>query len=279
MNIFQKSHFILKPKKSFGQHFLKNGPIVSRIVDSLRSQDEYQGVLEVGPGKGVLTKLLQEKYDNFFAIEADEDMVRYLTNTFPALSEKIILADFLKFNLPTLFPTQQFALIGNFPYNISSQIIFKLIKNRQYIPEMVGMFQKELAQRIIAGPGSKTYGVISVFTQAYFSGSYLFQVKNTHFTPPPKVQSAVIRLERLANQELPCDEKLFRQIVKTTFGQRRKMLRNTLKGIVKEPSLLKDSYFTQRPEKLSVEDFIQLTLKVQHASPNENEASAGQPAN
>ena len=279
MNIFQKSQFKLKPKKSYGQHFLKSDSIATKIVDSLNPQNEYQGVLEVGPGKGVLTKLLHDKYDNFFAIEADEDMVQYLTNAYPSLSNQIIFADFLKFNLSTIFPDQQFALIGNFPYNISSQIIFKLLKNRQFIPEMVGMFQKELAQRIIAEPGSKTYGVISVFAQAYYSGHYLFQVKNTHFSPPPKVQSAVIRLKRLANQELPCDEKLFRQIVKTTFGQRRKMLRNTLKGLVKEPSLLKDSYFTQRPERLSVDDFIQLTLKIQNASSHENEASEGQPAN
>jgi 16S rRNA (adenine1518-N6/adenine1519-N6)-dimethyltransferase len=252
----------LKAKKSFGQHFLTSDPIALRIVESLQLTGEYRRVLEVGPGKGVLTKFLLEKPFELFAVEADEDMVSYLQNFFPALDGRLIFADFLKLRLDEVMGQEAFALIGNFPYNISSQILIKMLDYREQIPELVGMFQREMAERVIAPPGSKTYGVISVLVQAYYTGEYLFTVKPGSFNPPPKVQSAVIRLARKAEQQLGCDEKLFRRIVKQAFNQRRKMLRNTLKTMLPE-EVLKEDYFQQRPEVLSVEDFIALTLRVE----------------
>lgn len=216
-------------------------------------------VLEVGPGKGILTTFVAECFPDFRAVEADRDMVAYLLEHHPDWQEKIVEADFMKLDLQTLFGGQTFQLIGNFPYNISSQIIFRMIENKELIPEMVGMFQYEVARRIVSGPGSKEYGIISVLTQAWYEGTYLFDVDRESFSPPPKVQSGVIRLRRKKHVKLECDEVRFIQVVKTAFGQRRKMMRNTLRSLCEDPGLLEDERFTRRPEQLDVQAFIDLT--------------------
>jgi len=255
--------FIMKAKKSFGQHFLNREDVAERIANSMRHADSFNALLEVGPGKGVLTKYLYPKDLDFLAVEADKDMVAYLEYYHKDLEGRIIAEDFLKLPLDQVFDGRQFGLIGNFPYNISSQILFHMLKYREYVPELVGMFQKELAERVIAGPGSKAYGVISLLVQAYYTGEYLFTVQPGSFSPPPKVKSGVIRLERKENDELGCDHKLFRTVVKTTFSQRRKMLRNTVKSMVQDESLLKEDFFNLRPEQLSLRDFVELTNFVQ----------------
>ncbi len=254
----------MKAKKSYGQHFLNSDPIAERIAGSLRLTDAYRKVLEVGPGRGMLTQYLLDR-DEFelFAVEADRDMVLYLHKHFPQLKDHLLQGDFLQLPLEQVFPGEPFGLIGNFPYNISSQILFRMVAYRRQVPEMVGMFQKEVAERVVAGPGSKTYGVISVLVQAYYEGEYLFGVDKSKFTPPPKVQSAVIRLTRKAETELSCDEDLFRKVVKQAFSQRRKMLRNTMKTLVPDAPMLEEDFFNQRPERLSVQDFIELTRRIE----------------
>ena len=249
----------MKAKKSYGQHFLTSEDIAHRISKSLLLTDQYDKVLEIGPGRGMLTKYLLDQPYELIVVEADRDMVFYLNQHFPQLREKIISEDFLRVNLNLFFGDQPFALIGNFPYNISSQIIFRMLEYRSQIPEMVGMFQREVALRIVAGPGSKTYGVISVLVQAFYEGSVLFEVDKSLFNPPPKVQSAVIRLTRKEKPTIHTNEKLFKQVVKQAFSQRRKMLRNTMKAFMKGDDLLKEDFFTRRPEQLSLEDYIQLT--------------------
>lgn len=248
----------MRAKKSYGQHFLNNEQIAERIAHLLRPGEAYRRVLEIGPGKGMLTKYLLDRDFRLTVVEADRDMVSYLQRHFPSLKEDIIPADFLKVPLDQLF-SEPFAIIGNFPYNISSQILFKMLEYRHLIPELVGMFQLEVAKRVIAPPGTKVYGVISVLVQAYYEGELCVSVDNTNFTPPPKVQSGVIRLRRKEQAEIDYDEKLFRRVVKQAFGQRRKMLRNTMKSILSDRELLADPFFNQRPEKLSVADFVQLT--------------------
>lgn len=250
----------MKAKKSYGQHFLKDEQIAARIADSLSLAGQaYRQVVEVGPGRGMLTRFLLQKPFELLAIEADRDMVLFLNKHFPELKGRVVSGDFLKVALPELMQEKPFGLIGNFPYNISSQILFKMLKHRQYIPEMAGMFQKEVAERVVAGPGSKTYGVISVLVQAFYEGEYLFTVDKKSFSPPPKVQSAVIRLIRKEQQDLGCDEQLFRQVVKQAFSQRRKMLRNTMKALIKGDPLLDEPFFEQRPERLGLQDYILLT--------------------
>jgi 16S rRNA (adenine1518-N6/adenine1519-N6)-dimethyltransferase len=249
----------LKAKKSYGQHFLIDEEISSRIAASLTLSDGLNNVLEVGPGKGMLTKYLIEKGFNFKAVEADRDMVSYLQENYPQLDGKIISEDFLKLNLEEIFGNEPLALIGNYPYNISSQIIFKMIDYKDLIPEMVGMFQKEVGERIVAPPGSKTYGIISVLAQAYYEGELLIQVGPESFDPPPKVQSVVIKLKRKDHLEIDCNPKVFKRVVKQAFSQRRKMLRNTMKAFIKGDDLLQSDFFLQRPEQLSVEQFITLT--------------------
>lgn len=252
----------MQAKKSFGQHFLTNEGIAQRIANSLVLDDGPNRVLEVGPGKAMLTKYLLEKDYELKCVEADTDMVDYLNVNFPALHGKIIFDDFMKLDLATVFDGQPFHIIGNFPYNISSQIVFKMVEYRSTVPQLVGMFQKEMAQRIIAPPGGKDYGVISVLTQAFYEGKYLFSVSNGNFNPPPKVQSGVIRLWR-KEAPLGCDEVLFRKVVKQAFSQRRKMLRNTVKPFFeKTPQVLEEVFFTQRPEVLSVEAFVELTNRI-----------------
>lgn len=264
--LYKTTHSSLKAKKSFGQHFLHKEDIARRIASSLTLP--YERVLEVGPGKGMLTKLLTAPGRDLAAVEADRDMVAYLETHFPTdAGLRIIAADFLQLDLATIFEGQSFALIGNFPYNISSQILFRMLDFRTIIPEMVGMFQREVAVRVVSGPGNKDYGVISVLLQAYYEGQYLFGVDKSCFSPPPQVQSGVIRMLRKPEQTLPCGEPLFRQVVKQSFGQRRKMLRNTLKPFFNtQPDILQESFFLQRPEQLSVADFIELTLRIEEAN-------------
>lgn len=255
----------MKAKKSFGQHFLNRPDIAQRIAQGLTKHAETDNrVLEIGPGQGMLTEyLLAEKYD-LKCVEADRDMVGILQKKYPPLSTNILLEDFLDTDLEKVFEGKSFCLIGNFPYNISSQILIKMVENRHLIPEMVGMFQKEVADRVVSKEGSKTYGVISVLIQAFYEGKTIIDVDKSCFTPPPKVQSSVIRLVRKPDTEggLGCDEKLFRRVVKQSFGQRRKMLRNTLKGMLPDTVLSTEVFFTKRPEQLSLADFVALTKRI-----------------
>lgn len=251
-----------RAKKSLGQHFLTDQFIAQNIVSAL-SADENSHVLEVGPGQGVLTQyLIQANYD-FKAIELDDQLVPLLKKKYPILEDKIIHFDFLKADFDRIFEGNEFSVIGNFPYNISSQIIFKIIQYRHLVPEMVGMFQKEVAERIVAPPGSKTYGVISVLTQAYYSGHVIYQVPPESFDPPPKVDSAVIILTRNEVEREDYNPSLFKSIVKTAFKQRRKMLRNSLKSLIPEGTELGTELLTKRPEQLSVQDFIEITQKIE----------------
>ena len=255
---------LVKPKKALGQHFLKDLQIAQRISDTLSDYKDLP-VLEIGPGMGVLTQYLLTAGHDLTVVELDMESVDYLEQNFPALEGRILAEDFLRLDLAKLFP-DQFCVIGNYPYNISSQIFFKMLDNKDIIPCCTGMIQKEVAERIAAGPGSKTYGILSVLIQAWYKVEYLFTVSEHVFNPPPKVKSAVIRMTRNDTQELGCDEKLFKQVVKTTFNQRRKTLRNSIKPILgKECPLTEDTLFNKRPEQLSVEEFIDLTNKVEIA--------------
>lgn len=212
---------------------------------------------------GMLTKyLLQNEAYTTYAVEADRDMVAYLKQHYPMLEERLIAKDFLEFDPVSVFGTEQFCLIGNFPYNISTQILFSMLDHRALIPEMVGMFQKEVADRIVSPPGSKVYGITSVLMQAFYKTEYLFTVERGSFNPPPKVLSAVIRLTRKENFQLGCEEKLFRTLVKTAFNQRRKMLRNTLKPFFPEDMLMQDPFFEKRPEVLGWEDYVRLAVAI-----------------
>jgi len=260
----------VKAKKHLGQHFLKDENIAKKIADAL-TENGYNNVLEIGPGMGVLTKYILKKKPKVTVFEIDAESVIYLKEVFTVeqisidtSTEKfqIIEGDFLKCNLKEVFNNQQVAIIGNFPYNISSQIVFKAIENRDVVPEFSGMFQKEVAERIAEKPGSKTYGILSVLTQAFFDAEYLFTVPPSVFNPPPKVDSGVIRCTRKENFTLPVEEKLFFRVVKTAFNQRRKMLRSSLKSFNLSLSLKEDPIFAKRPEQLSVSDFILLTQKI-----------------
>ena len=247
----------VRAKKHLGQHFLNDLNVAQKIADSLQHQ-AYKQVLEIGPGMGVLTQFLLQKDSEVFVIEIDTESVVYLKTHFPLLNNHIIEGDFLKLPLNEIFK-EPFALIGNFPYNISSQILFKALEHKEIIPEITGMFQKEVAERVASQPGNKNYGIISVLLQAYYNIEYLFTVNEDVFTPPPKVKSGVIRLSRKENQTLDCDEKLFKRVVKTAFNQRRKTLRNALKSITLVNEKKAEPYLGLRAEQLSVNDFIQLT--------------------
>lgn len=244
----------VRAKKHLGQHFLKDEAIAQRIVEAVSND---LPLLEIGPGTGVLTKQLIGRPD-FYAADIDTESIEFLKTSFAEHQHKILHADFLRMDLEKLFPGK-FAVIGNFPYNISSQIMFRVLDYRHKIETAVGMFQKEVAERIAEKPGTKTYGILSVFLQAYYDIEYLFTVEPGAFNPPPKVRSAVIRLKRNAVEQLNCDEALFKTIVKTTFNQRRKMIRNTLRSFIKNESLFTHRLFTLRPERLSVADFVELT--------------------
>lgn len=252
----------VKAKKHLGQHFLTDELIAQQIADSL-TEKGYKNVLEIGPGMGVLTKYLLKKSLNIHVIEIDTESVEYLQAHYLNLADNIISKDFLKIDLTDYFGNEQVAIIGNFPYNISTQIVFKTLENRNQIPEFAGMFQKEVALRIAEKEGSKVYGILSVLTQAFYDVEYLFTVPPTVFNPPPKVDSGVIRFIRKENYTLPVDEKLFYRVVKTAFQQRRKTLRNSLKTLNLSDNLREDSIFAKRPEQLSVQEFISLTSKIE----------------
>ncbi|MCF4100357.1 16S rRNA (adenine(1518)-N(6)/adenine(1519)-N(6))-dimethyltransferase RsmA [Gillisia sp. M10.2A] len=252
----------VRAKKHLGQHFLMDENVAKNIADSL-TYSGYKNVLEIGPGMGVLTKYLVKKDIDFHVIEIDSESVVYLKENYPELEGKVHEKDFLKYDLKEIFQEEPYAIIGNFPYNISTQIVFKTLENRDQIPEFSGMFQKEVAQRIAAPHGNKTYGILSVLTQAFYDVTYLFTVPPGVFNPPPKVDSGVILLKRKEDFKLPCDEALFFRVVKTAFQQRRKTLRNSLKIFQLPDELREDVIFNQRPEQLSTEEFIDLTLKIQ----------------
>lgn len=256
---------LVKPKKFLGQHFLKDLQVAQDIADTVDTFPQLP-ILEVGPGMGVLTQFLVKKQRLVKVVEVDYESVAYLRKAYPSLEDHIIEDDFLKMNLQHLFKGEQFVLTGNYPYNISSQIFFKMLEYKNLIPCCTGMIQKEVAERIAAGPGSKTYGIISILIQAWYRVEYLFTVSEQVFNPPPKVKSAVIRMTRNETQELGCDEKLFKTVVKTTFNQRRKTLRNSIKPILgTECPLTQDALFNRRPEQLSVQEFIDLTNRVEQA--------------
>lgn len=266
-----KSTSFVRPKKSLGQHFLHDKNVAEKIVGALQSASSQEAVLEVGPGMGVLTRILLEaEKHNLKVIEIDRDSVAYLKTHYPHLN--VIEGDFLEMDLSKIFPTK-FSIIGNFPYNISSQILFKVYENKNQVWQVVGMLQKEVADRIAAPHGNKTYGILSVLLQAYYRIDYLFKVPPGVFNPPPKVMSAVVRLERNDRVTLPCDEVLFKQVVKQGFNNRRKTLRNALKNLIlpafqAQPegslaTLLEHEIFNKRAEQLSVEDFIYLTQLIE----------------
>lgn len=252
----------VKAKKHLGQHFLKDENIAKKIADTL-SLEGYKNVLEIGPGMGVLTKYLLEKKTTTYVIEIDSESVEYLQANYLNLAPRIIEKDFLKYNLNDVFKGEPLAIIGNFPYNISSQIVFKTLEMRDQIPEFSGMFQKEVAQRICSKEGSKIYGILSVLTQAFYDAEYLFTVPPSVFNPPPKVDSGVLRLTRKENYQLPCDEVLFFKVVKAGFQQRRKTLRNSLKTFDLSDNLKANVIFGKRPEQLPVQEFIQLTQLIE----------------
>ena len=260
----------IKAKKHLGQHFLKDEEIAEKIASTL-SLSGYKNVIEIGPGTGVLTKYLLKNEIDLVAMDLDAESIVYLNNSFPLEhpevmqgkgSFKVIEADFLKYDLVQLFGEEQFAVTGNFPYNISTQIVFKMLEMKEQIPEFSGMFQKEVAARICGKEGNKTYGILSVLVQAYYDAEYLFTVSPEVFVPPPKVQSGVLRLTRKENYKLDCDEKLFYKVVKSAFNHRRKTLRNSLKTFELSDILKEDAIFDQRPEQLAVADFIALTKKI-----------------
>jgi 16S rRNA (adenine1518-N6/adenine1519-N6)-dimethyltransferase len=250
---------VVKPKKFLGQHFLTDLQVARQIADTVDACPTLP-VLEVGPGMGVLTQFLLLKERPLKVVEVDYESVTYLRHTYPQLEEDIIEDDFLKMHLHRTFDGSPFVLTGNYPYNISSQIFFKMLDNKDLIPCCTGMIQKEVAERIASAPGKKAYGILSVLIQAWYDVEYLFTVNEEVFNPPPKVKSAVIRMTRNNTQALGCDEKLFKQVVKTTFNQRRKTLRNSIKPLLGAGCpLTADALFNKRPEQLSVQEFIELT--------------------
>ena len=251
---------LVKPKKNLGQHFLRNEDIARQIAESIVSSPN--NVLEIGPGMGVLTKyLIEQGYENFNVVEIDRESVEYLQQHYPALREHIWPKDFLALDLADLFE-QNLTIIGNFPYNISSQILFKVLDYKELVNEVVGMFQKEVAERVAAKPGNRQYGILSVLLQAFYDIEYLFTVDENQFFPPPKVKSAVIRLTRNPDKQLHCAESLFKQVVKSAFNQRRKTLRNSLSQFEFSDEYRQDPIFTKRPEQLSVQEFEQICLNV-----------------
>ena len=251
---------LVKAKKHLGQHFLKDLNIAQKIADTL-SLANYKKVVEIGAGMGVLTQFLLKKDTEVYVVEIDKESVAYLEAHYPELRGKIIADDFLKYDIAG-YLRESFAIIGNFPYNISTQIVFKLLELRDYVPEFSGMFQKEVAERICEREGSKTYGILSVLVQAFYEATYLFTVSEGVFNPPPKVKSGVLRLVRKPNYHLDCDEALFFTIVKTAFNQRRKTLRNSLKPLLTNESLKKNSIFDKRPEQLPWQDFVFITKEI-----------------
>lgn len=253
----------VRPKKHLGQHFLRDENIAEKIGNTL-TLEGYTSVLEIGPGMGVLTKYLIKKDVDVVAMDLDSESIAYLETNYTDSNLKIVEADFLKCDLAELFGEDQFAITGNFPYNISTQIVFKALEWKAQVPEFTGMFQKEVAKRICEKEGSKAYGILSVLTQAFYDVEYLFTVPPTVFIPPPKVDSGVIRLRRKKDFSIPCSEKLFFSVVKTAFQQRRKTLRNSLKSFNLSDRIKEDIIFGLRPEQLSPEQFITLVQKLEN---------------
>ncbi len=251
---------MVRAKKHLGQHFLKDKNIAKKIVQSLEATG-INNVIEIGAGTGILTEYLLNREFVTYVVEIDEESVDFLKKHFSMPEDRIINQDFLKLNIRSIV-NEQLAIIGNFPYNISSQILFKVLENRDIIPELVGTFQKEVAERIASKPGSKKYGILSVLIQAFYDTDYLFTLNESVFLPPPKVKSGVIRLTRKKDYKLICDESLFFRLVKAGFNQRRKMLRNSLKDIYKDMQT-DNAIFSKRPEQLSVEDFVSLTKMIE----------------
>jgi 16S rRNA (adenine1518-N6/adenine1519-N6)-dimethyltransferase len=253
----------VKPKKHLGQHFLRNPQICEDIASALTLHGNYTKALEVGPGTGALTQFLLARKDfETTVVEVDKESIAWLKVHFPQLQGRILEQDFLRMNLTELFG-EPFALIGNYPYNISSQIVFTMLEYRDSVPEMVGMFQKEVAERIASGPGGRDYGILSVLAQADYDIEYLFTVGEHEFDPPPKVKSGVIRMKRRFGSSLGCDEKVFKQVVKLAFNQRRKTLRNSLKSLQNNGQLdLSDVLYNKRPEQLGVEEFVKIVLSM-----------------
>ncbi|RLD29280.1 MAG: 16S rRNA (adenine(1518)-N(6)/adenine(1519)-N(6))-dimethyltransferase [Bacteroidetes bacterium] len=260
---FVAKDYQVKAKKYLGQHFLRDENIAKKIANTLTLKG-YKNILEIGPGMGVLTKYLLQKDVTTYVIEIDLESVEYLKANYLNLAHRIIEKNFLRYDLNQVFKGKPFAIIGNFPYNISTQIVFKVLEMRHQIPEFSGMFQKEVAQRICEKEGSKKYGILSVLTQAFYNAEYLFTVPPQVFNPPPKVDSGVLRLTRKENYTLPCNEKLFFKVVKTAFQQRRKTLRNSLKTLNLSDNLREDVIFGKRPEQLSVSEFIKLTILIEN---------------
>ena len=252
----------VKPKKYLGQHFLTDKNVAKKIIESLKPITK--NVLEIGPGTGILTSFLLKKKYNLILVEIDDESVGFLINSLLVDEKIIIKRDFLKLDLSAIFSGNNFSIIGNFPYNISSQILFKIIENKQLVSDMCGMFQLEVAKRICEKPGTKVYGILSVLTQAYFETNFLFTVSKNLFYPAPNVESAVISLKRRENFYLKCNELLFFRVVKLSFQQRRKKVRNSLKTLNLSNNLREDAIFDKRPEQLSVNDFIKLTCSIEN---------------
>ena len=245
-------------KKSLGQHFLKDEEVLLKIADAIGDMSRFKIVVEIGPGMGALTQyLIKKKPENFYVVELDDRWAAHILQTYPILRGKLLHEDFLQTDLSFLQNPSH--IVGNFPYNISSQIVFRIIDNRQVVEMMTGMFQKEVALRIAAKPGSKDYGVMSVLAQAFYDCQYLFDVPPESFNPPPKVMSGVIRLNRREIKTLRCNEDQFKKVVKTAFNQRRKTMRNSLKELVQDPTIMNNEVFNLRPEQLSVAEFEDLT--------------------
>lgn len=260
-NYNQTTMHSVRAKKNLGQHFLKDKQIASRIADTISHLSDMP-ILEVGPGTGMLTQYLLKKERELLVVEVDKESVAYLQSHFPALDGRILEEDFLQMDFSKYFG-KPFCVIGNYPYHISSQIFFKVLEHREQIPCCAGMIQKEVAERMVATPGNKAYSILSVLLQTWYDVEYLFSVGREAFIPPPKVTSAVVRLTRNKRRQLMCDEKLFKKVVKTTFNQRRKMLRNTLKSLLPNLEVPQDEpLLTKRPEELSVEQFEALTLRL-----------------
>ena len=249
----------VRAKKHLGQHFLKDKNICKKIADQFKHHQGVKAAIEIGPGMGALTAfLLEDKETELTVLDVDSESIEYLKIHFPALENRIIYGDFLKIDSLAMMGNKPFAVIGNFPYNISSQILFKCIDYKDFIPEITGMFQKEVAERVAEKPGSKTYGILSVLLQAYYDIEYCFTVDEHVFDPPPKVKSGVIRCTRNNRTKLPCDEKLFKQVVKMAFNQRRKTIRNSIKALL-PVSFDENPMLQLRPERLGVDEFIELT--------------------
>ncbi|MES2680009.1 MAG: 16S rRNA (adenine(1518)-N(6)/adenine(1519)-N(6))-dimethyltransferase RsmA [Bacteroidota bacterium] len=251
----------VRAKKHLGQHFLTDETIARNIVDALLEKDKTTTIIEVGPGTGVLTQFLIDELDNYLALDVDVESVEFLKNKYPAKKDKILLTDFLEADLQKLAGAK-YNVIGNFPYNISSQIMFKVLENKDQVDFVVGMFQKEVAMRLAEKPGSKVYGILSVLLQAFYDIEYLFTVNENVFNPPPKVKSAVIRLTRNNVKQLDCDEVLFKKVIKTTFNQRRKTIRNSIRTLFNDNEQ-RHPLLDKRPEQLSVAQFVELTQFVQ----------------